>query len=169
MWQIISNISSIVTCVAFILYLIGHIWVVLKNRYTIYEKFTVISYDSGIDIEDEDNTLIVDDNGCEFSIESEYGINEIKIYKVDYDINSDGTLRSNSRKLKSTFSNLKKERLYIRCDLGECILTTQFEIKRSDYAIITFDLYESGKNGQIITCNYKYKMTLKSFLYHLCV
>lgn len=169
MWQVISNISSIVTCVAFILFLVGHIWVVLKNKYTIYEKFTVVPYDSNIDIEDEDNTLIVDDNGCEFSIESDYGISEIKIYKVDYDINSNGSLHSDNRKLKSTFNNLQKEKLYIRCDLGECIPTTQFEIKRSDYAIINFDLYESGKNGHLITCNYKYKMTLKSLLYHLCV
>lgn len=169
MWSIISNVSSIVTCVAFILYLVGHIWVVLKNKHTIYEKFTVVPYDSNIDIEEEDNTLIVDDNGCEFSIESEYGISEIKIYKVDYDINSDGTLKLISRKQKSSFSNLKQEKLFIRCDLGEFIPTTQFEIKRSDYAVITFDIYESGKNGHIIVCNYKYKMTPKSFLYHLCV
>lgn len=169
MWTIISNVSSIVTCVAFLLYLAGHIWVVLKNKHTIYEKFTVIPYDSKIDIEDEDNTLIVDDNGCEFVLESEYGISNINIYKVDYDINSDGTLKLTSRKQKSSFSNLKQEKLFIRCDLGEFIPTTQFEIKRSDYAIITFDIYESGKNGNIIVCNYKYKMTLKSFLYHLCV
>lgn len=169
MWQIISNVSSIVTCVAFILYLVGHIWVVLKNRNNIYEKLTVVPYNSTIDIEDEDNILIVDDNGCEFSIESEYGISNINIYKVDYDIKSDGTLRLNDKKIKSTYSNLKKEKLFIRCDLGEIIPTTQFKIKRSDYAIITFELYQSGKNGHILICNYKYRMTLKSFLYHLCV
>lgn len=169
MWQVISNISSIVTCIAFILYLAGHIWAVLKNKYTIYEKFTVIPYNSDIDIEDEDNTLIVDDNGCEFSIESEYGITNINIYKVDYAINNDGTLCLNNRKLISSFNHLRKEKLFIRCDLGEVIPTTQLEIKRSDYTVITFDLYESGKNGHIITCNYKYKLTFKGFLYHLCV
>ena len=169
MWDIISNISSIVTCVAFLLYLAGHIWVVVKNKHTLYEKLTVLPYDSKIDIEEEDNTLIVDDNGCEFVLESEYGISDINIYKVDYDINSAGTLKLTSRKQKSSFSNLKQEKLFIRCDLGEFIPTTQFEIKRSDYAVITFDIYESGKNGHIIVCNYKYKMTFKSFLYHLCV
>lgn len=169
MWGIISNISAIVTCVAFILYLAGHIWVVVKNKYTLYEKLTVLPYDSKIDIEEEDNTVIVDDNGCEFVLESEYGISNINIYKVDYDINSDGTLKLTSRKQKSSFSNLNQEKLFIRCDLGEIIPTTQFEIKRSDYVMITFDIYESGRNGQIITCNYKYKMTFKSFLYHLCV
>ena len=46
MWGIISNISAIVTCVTFILYLAGHIWVVVKNKYTLYEKLTVLPYDS---------------------------------------------------------------------------------------------------------------------------
>lgn len=169
MWSIISNISSVVTCVAFILYLIGHIWAVLKNKYTIYEKFTVVPCDFNFDIKEEDNALIVDDIGCEFSIESEYGINEIKIYKVDYDINGDGSLHSDNRKLKSTFNNLQKEKLYIRCDLGEYIPTTQFEIERSDYATITFDIYQSGKNGHIVIGNYKYKLTFRGFLYHLCI
>lgn len=169
MWDRISNVSSIVTCVSFILYLIGHIWVVLKNRNIIYEKFTVIPYDSSIDIEAMNNILLVDDKGCEFSLESEYGIDEIKIYKVKYDINKDGTLHFNNKELKKRFTKLHKEKLYIRCDLGETIPTTQIEIKRSDYARITFDLYESGRNGQIVTCNKKYRMSFISFLYHLCV
>ena len=52
--------------------------------------------------------------------------------------------------------------------LGEIIPTTQIEIKRSDYTIITFDIYESGKNGHLITSNYKFKLTFKGVLYHLC-
>lgn len=169
MWQVISNISSIVTCFLFLLYLVGHTWVVLKNRRTIYEKFTIIPYESKIDIEEEDNILVIDDCGEEFTLESNYGINKIRIYKVDYDIAKNGTLVLNSKSLKATFNNLNKEKLYIRCDLGETIPTTQFEIKRSDYTIITFDLCVSGKSGHILTCNYKFKITLKSFLYHLCV
>lgn len=38
MWSIISNISSIVTCIAFLLYLAGHIWIVIKNKDNIYNK-----------------------------------------------------------------------------------------------------------------------------------
>lgn len=169
MWQVISNVSSIVTCLAFLLYLAGHIWVVLKSKHTIYEKFTIIPYNSDIKIEDENNALIVDEHGCEFMLESEYGINNVNIYKVSYDIKNDGKLKLIKRKPKSSFSNLKQDKLYIRCDLGEFVPKTQFEIKRADYAVITFDIYQSGKNGRIVVCNYKYKMTLKSFLYHLCV
>ncbi len=169
MWTVISNISSIVTCIAFLLYLIGHIWVVLKSKHTIYEKFTVIPYDSSIDIDSQDNTLIIDNVGCEFILRSEYGIENVKIYKVCYNINDDGSLKLLSREHKATFSDLKHEELFIRCDLGEIIPTTQFKIKRSDYAVITFDIYQSGKNGHICISNYKYKMTFKALIYHICV
>ena len=93
MWSIISNISSIVTCIAFLLYLAGHIWIVIKNKDNIYEKFSVIPYDSNIDIENEDNVLIVDSVGCEFSIESNYGINSVNIYKINSNIKEDVTLK----------------------------------------------------------------------------
>ena len=167
MWTTISNIASIVTCVAFLLYLAGHIWVVVKNRHTIYEKLTVLPIDC--DIEEKDNVLLVDLNGAEFSIESDYGISKLKIYKVDYDINNDGTLKLQSRSLKATYARLNQDKLFIRCDLGEILPTTQFEIERSDYTIVKFDLFVSGKNGHIISANYKFKRTIKSFLYHLCV
>lgn len=169
MWDIISNTSSIVTCVAFLLYLAGHIWVVVKNKHTIYEKLTVLPYDAKIDIEDEDHFLVVDTNGCEFTLQSDYGIKTLKVYKVDYEFNGDGTINPISKKLKSSFENLKKDKLYIRCDLGEVMPTTQFEIRREDYTIITFDLVESGKNGHVSACNFKIKLTIKGFLYHLCV
>ena len=126
-------------------------------------------FDSRIDIDDEDNVLAIDTNGCEFILQSDYGIKSLKVYKVDNDIKEDGTLNPISKKLKGSFENLKKDKLYIRCDLGEFIPTTQFEIKREDYTIITFDLVESRKNGHIIACNFKLKLTIKGLLYHLCV
>lgn len=149
MWNIISNISSIVTCVAFLLYLTGHIWIIFKNRHTIYEKFEVIPYDSDRTIENEDNTLLIDDDGSKFILQSEYGINSVNIYKVDYNVDRKG-LHLISRTLKASFNNLNKEKLFIRCELGECIPTTQFEIKREDYTVITFNIYESGINGHTL-------------------
>lgn len=117
MWDIISNISSIITCVAFLLYLAGHIWVVVKNKHTLYEKLTVLPYDSKKYIEAEDNFLVVDTNGCEFTLQSDYGIISLKVYKVDNYINEDGTFNPTSKKLKGSFKNLKKDKLYIRCEL----------------------------------------------------
>ena len=169
MWGIISNISSIVTCIAFLLYLAGHIWAVLKNKDNIYEKFSVVPYDSNIDIENEDNVLIVDDIGCEFFVESNYGINNVNIYKINYGFDESGNQHFISKQLVKTFKDLITDKLFIRCDLGEVVQTTQIEIKRSDYTVITFDLYESGKNGHVVIGNYKCKLTFKGLLYHLCV
>ena len=89
--------------------------------------------------------LIVDSVGCEFSIESNYGINSVNIYKINCNIKEDGTLKVISKHLVETFKDLKTDKLFIRCDLGEVVQTTQIEIKRSDYTVITFDIYESGK------------------------
>ena len=169
MWQIISNISSIVTCLAFLLYLAGHAWVVIKNKHTLYEKLSVIPFDSKFDIWDEDNVLILDTNGTEFTLQSDYGIDNLDIYKVEYNINPDGTLQLVSKTLKSSYKNLKKDKLYVRCNLGEILPTTHFEIRRSDYTTISFDLVESGKNGHIIASNLKSKLAFKGFLFHLCV
>ncbi len=169
MWSIISNISSIVTGITFLLYIAGRIWVLFKNKHTLYEKLTVLPYDSKIDIEDEDKFLSVDTNGCEFILQSDYGITSLKVYKIDYNINQDGELTPISKKIKGSFENLKKDKLYIRCDLGEIIPTTQFEIKRNDYTTITFDLVESGRNGHIHACNISLKLNFLGILYHLCV
>lgn len=169
MWCIISNVASIVTCIAFLLYLAGHIWVIIKNKDTIYEKLTVIPFDSKIDIMGEDNILIVDSDGCEFTLQSDYGINSLNVYKVVNAINEEGIQQLESKELKKTFKNLNKDKLYIRCNLGELLPTTQFEIKRDDYTTITFDLVQSGKNGHIIVCNFKMQLTFKGLLYHLCV
>lgn len=168
MWQIISAVSSVVTCLTFLLFLAGRILVLFKNRLTLYEKISVIPFDSNIDIEDEDNILIVDDVGHEFTLESDYGINKIEVYKVDYCFEDDDKMSLKSKSLKATYTKLNKDKLYVRCDLGEVIPTTQIKVKRADYAVITFDLCESGKNGHILVNNYKVKNTFKSILYYLC-
>ena len=92
MWQIISNISSIITCTLFILYIIGHIWKVFVTKNTRYEKFKVVPFNSDFDIDDTDNVVIIDDIGEEFSISSPYGIKNIEIYKVIYEIGDNGSL-----------------------------------------------------------------------------
>lgn len=99
MWQIISNISSIITCTPFILYVIGHIWKVFCNQNTRYEKFKVVPFNPDFDIDDNDNVVIIDDIGEEFSISSPYGIKNIEIYKVIYEIGDNGSLSLISKEL----------------------------------------------------------------------
>ena len=165
MWQCISNISSIVTCFLFLLYLIGHIWKIIDSRNTIYEAFNIYPYDSSIGIEDTEHFIGIDEIGDEFSISSSYGIRNIKIYRIQYDED-----HITSRELKASYKDLNiNNTLYVRCSLGECIPISQIEIERMDYTKVTFEPYSSGKNGNIITENYKFKMSFRSFIYHLCM
>ena len=167
MWDLISNIASIVTCVAFILYLVGHVWAVWKNGHTRHEKVTVVPFASQEDIEDEDAFLEIDEIGSQFTLQSDYGIKSLKVYK--YDQNEDETLNLASKKLKGSFENLQTDTLYIRCDLGEVVPPVVFEVEREDYTTISFSVMESGKNGHVLARDYKFTMTFKGFLYHLCV
>ena len=170
MWQIVSNISSIVTCILFVLYVIGHIWKVVVTQNTRYEKFKVVPYNSDFDIDGNDNVVIIDDIGEEFSISSTCGIRNIEIYKVNYEFGDSGSISLISKELKSTYKDLNiNDALYVRCDLGECIPTTQITIERMDYTKVTFELYSSGKTGNIRVSNYNFKMTIRSLIYYLCV
>ena len=170
MWQIISNISSIVTCTLFVFYVIGHIWKVFVTRNTRYEKFKVLPYNSNSDINDNDNVVIIDDVGEEFCISSTYGIRNIEIYKVAYKLGDNGSTSLLSKELKSTYKDLNiNDTLYVQCDLGEYIPTTQITIERMDYTKVTFELYSSGKTGNILVNNYNFKMTIRSLIYYLCI
>ncbi len=170
MWQIISNVSSIVTCLLFVLYIVGHIWKVIVTKDTRYEKFKILPFDTGFDADDNDNSIIIDEAGELFSLSSSYGIRNIKLYKVEYMFNDNGTTTLVSKELKHTCKGINiSDTLYIKCELGEIIPTTQIEIERMDYTRVTFELYTSGKNGNILVENYKFKMTLKCFIYYLSV
>lgn len=168
--QWLLNLSSIVTLFLFVLYVIGHIWKVAISKYEKFEKFEVNSFDDNKNEDDYDNVIRVDDVGQEFILSSSYGIRKVDIYNVVYDLQNDGTTKMISKRLVSTYKNLNiNEELFVRCDLGEMIPKIHFEIRRTDYAKVSFDIYSSGKNGHILTTNYKFKMTLKGWIYYLCI
>lgn len=168
MWQVISVIASIITCLLFVLYICGHIWKIIVTKNTRYEKFNILPYDAD-NFDDNDNVITVDDIGEEFSISSTYGIRNIEIYKMNYEWD-DGSPKLISKELKCTYKGLNiQETLYVRCDLGEIMPTTQIEIERMDYTKVTFELCTSGKTGNIIVSSYNFKMTVRSLIYYLCI
>ena len=172
--QTISNISAIVTCILFILYIIGRIWKAVVTMQSKYEKFQVQPLETN-DIEKFDNIIRINEVGQIFSLSSIYGIRNINIYEVLYDLNKSGNDLLKSKKLLKTYKNLNvNEELYIQADLGEYVPRIQFEIERVDYTKVKFDLTTSGRTGNIITDNfisknYGFNMTFKSLLYYLCV
>ncbi len=175
MWQTISNVSAVVTCFLFILYIIGHIWKVIITRQTRFEKFQIQRFESEDEMAEHDKVLILDRVGEVFSLSSEYGIRNVTVYHVEYDFDNEGKPYLKSKRVKDTYGKLGvNEQLFIRCNLGEVMSIIQFEIERADYTKVTFDVTTSGKTGNIIINNildknYKFQMTFKSFLYYLCV
>ena len=66
MWQMISNISAIVTCFTFVLYLIGRILKTIASRDMIFERFEVVPFSNDSDTYNFDNELIIDKSGSVF-------------------------------------------------------------------------------------------------------
>ena len=49
-----------------------------------------------------------------------------------------------------------RDRLYVRCDLGEFLPSIRVEIEKLDFTRMSFNLNASGKNGNLLANNYKY-------------
>ena len=165
------NIKHSICCYLCCIYSVFNrsFWVAIKNVKTKYERFQILPFDSNAHIYDKDCYLEIDEIGCEFSLKSEYGIEKINVYKYDCSRLAFDEEKERTKTLVKSYSNLKTDELFIKCDLGEVVPTTQIEIIRSDYTIVLFELYTSGKDGHIITSDYKYILTIKSFLYYLCI
>ena len=65
MIEILGFISSLVTCVLFGLYIVGHAWDYAKNKVFRQEKFENVYLDN---IEETDNVIILDEIGTTFYI-----------------------------------------------------------------------------------------------------
>lgn len=65
MIEILGFISSLVTCVLFGLYVVGHIWDYENNKVFRQEKFENVYLDN---IEETDNVIILDEIGTTFYI-----------------------------------------------------------------------------------------------------
>lgn len=184
MWQKVSEISSLITCVLFITYLVGRIWRIWESKCTQSEdiKFLPINqyddypFDEGdeyaLDEYDDEsgNVIYADKEGEVFSISSRLGIRKIEIYDINNKLVEDGQLIPWSKKIlksKQKFKDYFKP-VYIRCNLGELYPVSLFVIQRLDYSIITFELFQSNRNGMPVKENCKCKATFRTILYYLC-
>lgn len=167
MWETISNVSGLITCILFIAYIIGHIWTIFIQKEAIFEKINFENFDDEyIDIDYIDFTNN-SEYGQIFSISSPLGINRVSIYSVERDENNE--LEFKMGKLLKTISHIaQNDKLYIKTELFDCFPSLYIEIQRADYIITSYAITDSGRDGSLIQLDYKVKMTLKSWLYYLC-
>ncbi|MDD6147434.1 MAG: hypothetical protein PUB40_00680 [Lachnospiraceae bacterium] len=165
MLQVISNISSIITAVTFIVYLIGRFIRIGFSKYNTHERFTVYKREkSGRNIDEETNYLEISAIGDEFIFEAENDVRRITFFRCEFE--------DNFSKIKSVvkigeWGHLSAhEKLYIRCDLGEFLPFICIEIERLDFTRVSFNLNASGKNGDLVAYNYKYTTGIRGVLYY---
>lgn len=153
----------------FVAYMIGHIWTIFIQKEAIFEKISFENFDENMDIDCIDFTNN-SDFGQIFSISSPLGIRKVSFFSVDRNEDEDFQFDFKKGKLLKTIKNIQQnDKLYAKTELFDCFPSLYIEIQRADYIIISYAITDSGRDGSLVQLDYKCKMTLKSWIYYLCV
>ena len=162
---IIGEISAFITCLLFVFYLIGHIWL-----YRIESKFPTtsleIDYTHGVNEIDQFD-IVADENACEvLLLTSHKNLNSVELYKAVYT----GRTFQKQGKIISCVKDIPAgNSIRIKCVVPEGIPSHLLVIKRIDGIIETFAIGYDGRmegNGVCAT-SYSITNTLISFMYYL--
>lgn len=150
----IGTISSLLTLITFIMYILGKIWVIKINKKLYYEApFELSEYNNNNN-----------NNSDTFYVISNNPINWYKIYEIDYDKNMN--IQKKHTKLISEKKNLRKNALidvgYLTCGCPNKILV----FERFDYMIGEILLQSPTYDGHI-HIHGDMKHTWKSILFYL--
>lgn len=164
MWETISNVSGLITCILFIAYIIGHIWTIYIAKH---------EFDVFIDCHKEEclevlkDIKYVDFGGDEsviFSFYSSRGIKKVRVFCANKGDTSKGKLIKELRYIKSD------GKVYFKGDSLWRTSNVFVELETTDYIKISFKMAENEEedDGSYYFDDYKSQMTLKSWLYYLC-
>lgn len=167
-----SWIANFSTILLFVIFVIGKIWILWRNR-ALYDDN--IEYISVQNAEDEYNhQYILDEGECDvIKISSVDGIYDLNVYEVK--LTPKGKYKK-GKKVDSRYEDNichplklnKNEAVYIRTKFGGIVPRYMIEIKKYDYTVITAILCMNGKVGGISLLNQKVKRNPLSWLYYLC-
>lgn len=165
MFQVVSNISSVITLFLFIIYIIGRIWAINKSKKICYEEIK-LEYIKECNIEGK---KIYDLGGNSLiKIISEQGISWIKIYKLSYDEKNNKLIWDNKKTvLDNTFNPVDKE-IYLKINVPCGIPTYRIEYERFDYIKDSFNISLNNEYGGIYKSDFKRKVSLKGYMYFFC-
>ena len=171
--DIASGIANFCTILLFIIFVIGIIWILFRNRSLYDENFEYLM----VAVNDEfDRQFILNANAQEaIKNSSPDGLYDIKIrYILERDEKTRNITKSKSI-LKNQEDNIqhplklnKNEAVYIRPDLPGGMPKYQIEIIKYDYTKITAELGENGKVGGFTLVNQKIERGFRSLFYYLC-
>lgn len=162
--ETIGFISSIVTLVLFMTYIIGRCFMINQMKVTILETFNLFYDDEETNFNVVEQYDIGENNTEKIYLQSSETLRWIKIYEYEYDANSNkfnkGRIVVNHELLRSGFAI--KLNTYLPCGMPSYIV----EYQRYDFIIGKLELAENGKNG-ILEEQVSIKHTIKSILYYL--
>ncbi|WP_346937334.1 hypothetical protein [Clostridium sp.] len=165
MLEIISYASSIATLMLFVIYFIGRVWVIHKNKRLLFEKFA-LEYIGDDHIERKNQ---YDLGGKELiTVSSSQGLNWLKIYELKFDsVCGEMTVLNKQPVVTHKILNVD-EKLYLKTNTPCGIPIYRVRYQRFDYIEGSFDIGVDGKYGGLGMRDYKSKLTLKSYCYYIC-
>ncbi len=163
MMECISNVSAIFTCVLFIIYLIGRIITIKKELCFGTEQFKLESSDNTI----EHNYEFDFDGKAIVKVISNMAYRRVTVKQVkDYDVKKLEILSYGKSITKDHIPAYKP--IYMIIDLPETIPTYVVEFIREDGIKGSYEIYSSGRTGEILPDKYVLTHTFSSFCYYFC-
>ena len=166
-----SAFANFCTILLFVIFVIGKIWILFRNRSLYNENFEYLMVDES---EEFDRQFMLGGQDT-IKLSSPDGIYDVKIYKIIE------RSKKGSRVIKRELISAEKEdnichplklnkneAVYIRTDLPCGTPCYQIQITKFDYVKIIAELGSNGKVGGVSLVNCKTKYGIRSFLYYLC-
>lgn len=167
-----SALANFCTIILFLIFVVGKIWILLRNKSLYVENFNYLLVDG----EKEFNRQYLLGGREVIEISSPDGIYDLNIYRIEQWNKKYTKVKKRSLVDKSCEDNIrhplklnKNEKVYIRTDLPCGPALYQIEIIKYDYTKFTAALGYNGKVGGVVMVHAKTHYGLKSLLYYLCM
>ena len=160
----IGDISAIATLILFVFYFVGRIWSIWINKKFLHEKIELVGM-ANEGFENQERFYRI--NGDEvLKIMSSKYLNWLKVYQVSYDFNN-GKYKKFRKPIKKISNINEDEPIYIGVMIPEGPSNIMIKYQRYDYVsgefLVRFDGRGTGYSGK----DYKFRNTLRSYIYYL--
>lgn len=162
----ISDLASIATLLLFVAYIIGRAFRIHQMKETLTEKY---QFEKDFDLDGPKTMPYLElvKDGAVFSVCSPVGIKQLRAYKaIVLPYQCEAIKGDNIGELKDIKPN---EKAFIKVDIPDLYEGCFIDIEKKDGVKISFGIATSGYDNSLIQTHYSLKMTLKSWIYYICI
>lgn len=168
-WNFISQASSIITLILFVIYILGRIWIIYNKRKVNNECFKMLH----VDEENQIAEYVNPDRFCDLGdnelsvFSADMYINKFKIYEIKYLDDYSHWEKVNTKPIYTYKGLNSNEKIYIKMNLP-CGGPSEYLIEyvRCDYVKVSFIPSYNAFEPYILKHYYKSKMTFLGYLYY---